>query len=134
MEIKRKILEKLTDANLYPYSKFYLRKIKQAYGQYWQNHFSTIGLVGMNEMTLNLFGENIGSETGKAFALEALNFMRGKLVDYQKETGNLYNLEATPAEGTAYRLALKDKKIFPDIIVANEEEFRAGAQPFYTNS
>ena len=134
LEIKRKVLERLTDANLYPYSKFYLRKIKQSFGKYWQNHFSTIGLVGMNEMVLNLFGENIGGEAGKTFALETLDFMRAKLVEYQKETDNLYNLEATPAEGTAYRLALKDKKIFPDIIVANEEEYRHGAEPFYTNS
>lgn len=134
LEIKRKVLEKLMNANLYPYSQFYLRKIKQAFGRYWQNHFSTIGLVGMNEMVVNLLGENIGGENGKAFALETLDFMRGRLVDYQKETGNLYNLEATPAEGTAYRLALKDKKIFPEIIVANEQEYRQGAEPFYTNS
>ncbi|MEK9182565.1 MAG: ribonucleoside triphosphate reductase [Patescibacteria group bacterium] len=134
LEIKRKVLERLIDANLYPYSKFYLRKIKEGFGTYWQNHFSTIGLVGMNEVILNLLGENIGSEIGKAFALETLDFMRHKLIDYQKETGNLYNLEATPAEGTAYRLALKDKKLFRDIIVANEEEYRKGAEPFYTNS
>jgi len=134
LEIKRKVLERLIDANLYPYSKFYLRKIKDAFGTYWQNHFSTIGLVGMNEVALNLLGENIGGEHGRAFALEVLDFMRNRLVDYQKETGNLYNLEATPAEGTAYRLALRDKKLFKDIIVANEEEYKNGAEPFYTNS
>lgn len=134
LEIKRKILEKFSDANLYPYSKFYLRKIKEAYGKYWQNHFSTIGLIGMNEMLLNLFRENIGSSKGKAFALLTLDFMREKLVHYQKETGNLYNLEATPGEGVTYRFSHKDRKQFPDIIVANEKESHAGAQPFYTNS
>jgi len=134
LEIKRKILEKFTDANLYPYSKFYLRKVKESFGQYWKNHFSTIGLVGMNEAVLNLFGKDIGTEEGKSFAIETLEFMRRRLVEYQKESGNLYNLEATPAEGTAYRLALRDKKLFEDIIVANEEEYQKGAEPFYTNS
>ena len=134
LEIKRKMLERLTSANLYPYTKFYLRKIKEANGQYWFNHFSTIGLLGMNEASLNLIGKNIGEEEGHAFAEETLDFMRKRLVGYQKSTGNLYNLEASPAEGTAYRMALKDKKKFPGIIVANEAEFKKGAQPFYTNS
>ncbi len=134
LEIKRKILERFTDANLYPYTKFYLRKIKEAYGQYWKNHFSTIGLVGMNEAVVNLLGTDIGTTEGREFAGKVLDFMRKRLVGYQVETGNLYNLEATPAEGTAYRLALKDKKMFPDIIVANEAEVARGAQPFYTNS
>ena len=134
LEIKRKALERLTDANLYPYTKFYLRNIKQMHGEYWKNHFSTIGLVGMNEAARNLLGADIGSEVGHAFAEETLLFMRERLVEYQKETGNLYNLEATPAEGTAYRLALKDKKQHPDIIVANEAEYAKGAEPFYTNS
>ncbi len=134
LEIKRKILERFTDANLYPYTKFYLRKIKEAYNEYWKNHFSTIGLVGLNEAAVNYIGKDIGTEEGQKFAAETLDFMRKRLIQYQKETGNLYNLEATPAEGTAYRLALKDKKMFPDIIVANEAEVRKGAQPFYTNS
>lgn len=134
LEIKRKILERFTDANLYPYTKFYLRKIKNAYGEYWKNHFSTIGLVGLNEASVNLLGKDIGTDEGQKFASDTLDFMRKRLVQYQKETGNLYNLEATPAEGTAYRLALKDKKLFPNIIVANESEFKKGAQPFYTNS
>ncbi|MEI6660239.1 MAG: ribonucleoside triphosphate reductase [bacterium] len=134
LEIKRKILEKLTDANLYPYTKFYLRKIKGSLGTYWHNHFSTIGLVGLNEAALNLLGQDIGSGEGHAFAEETLDFMRKRLVQYQVETGNLYNLEATPAEGTSHRLALKDKKMFPDIIVANETEYKSGASPFYTNS
>lgn len=134
LEIKRKILEQLTHANLYPYTKFYLRKIREAYGSYWKNHFSTIGLIGMNEASMNLFGEDLVSKTGHEFAKEVLDFMRKRLVDYQKETGNLYNLEASPAEGTAYRMALDDKRKYPDIIVANEEKFLTGADPFYTNS
>ncbi len=134
LEIKRKILEKFTDANLYPYTKFYLRNIRATYGTYWKNHFSTIGIVGMNEAMLNLLGEDVGSEKGKAFAEEVLLFMRKRLVKYQKDTGNLFNLEASPAEGTAYRMALVDKKKYPDIIVANENEILKGAQPFYTNS
>ena len=128
------MIEKLADANLYPYTKFYLRKIKETHGSYWKNHFSTIGLVGMNEAALNLLGKGIMSEEGKQLAVETLEFMRNRLVQYQKETDNLYNLEATPAEGTAYRLAMKDKKKFSDIIVANEDDFKKGAQPFYTNS
>ncbi len=134
LEIKRKLLEKLTDANLYPYTKFYLRNIKQAYGEYWKNHFATIGLVGLNEAALNLFGENLGTGKGHAFAEETLVHMRNRLVVYQQETGNLYNLEATPAEGTSFRFALKDKKMYPDIVVANEEQYKKGAKPFYTNS
>jgi ribonucleoside-triphosphate reductase len=134
LEIKRKILERFTDANLYPYTKFYLRKIKESFNEYWKNHFSTIGLVGMNEASLNLIGVDIGTEKGQKFAADVLDFMRHRLISYQQETGNLYNLEATPAEGTAYRLAIKDKKLYPDIIVANEADLSHGAQPFYTNS
>lgn len=97
-------------------------------GSYWGNHFSTIGLIGMNEALLNLIGVGIGTAKGKKLALEILDFMRERLVKYQEETGNMYNLEATPAESTSYRLAGKDKKQFPDIIVAGEKE------PYYTNS
>lgn len=134
LEIKRKFLEKLTDANLYPYTKFYLRNIKKAYNQYWKNHFATIGLVGMNEVMLNLFGKDLGDPECARFAGEVLDHMRNRLVMYQKETGNLYNLEATPAEGTSFRFALKDKKMYPEIIVANEAEFKRGSKPYYTNS
>jgi ribonucleoside-triphosphate reductase len=134
LEIKRKMLEKFTDANLYPYTKFYLRKIKESYGAYWENHFSTIGLLGLNEAVVNLLGIDIGSAEGQKFAAETLDFMRNRLVAYQKDTGNLYNLEATPGEGVTYRFANKDRKQFPDIIVANEAESHHGAQPFYTNS
>lgn len=135
LETKRKILEKMTDAGLYPYSKFYLRNVKERFGKYWENHFSTIGLVGINEACLNLLGENIASEQGKEFAKDVLDFMRNKITDFQEETGHYYNLEATPAEGTSYRLAKIDKKTFPDIIVANEENVqKQGAEPYYTNS
>ncbi len=134
LEIKRKLIEKLTDANLYPYTKFYLRNIKKGYGQYWKNHFSTIGLIGMNEVCTNLFGESIGTEEGAKFAGEVLDYMRHRLIGYQKDTGNLFNLEATPAEGTSFRMALRDKKMFPDIVVANEYEYSKGSKPFYTNS
>ena len=134
LETKRKVLERLTDANLYPYTKFYLRNIKQRFNQYWKNHFSTIGLIGTNEAALNLLGVDIGTKKGKAFAEKTLDFMRDRLVEYQKETGNNYNLEATPAEGTTYRLAQLDKASFPDRAhFANG----IGAEvkcPFYTNS
>ena len=134
LETKRKVLERLTDANLYPYTKFYLRNIKQRFDQYWKNHFSTIGLIGTNEAALNLLGVDIGTEKGKAFAEKTLDFMRDRLVEYQKETGNNYNLEATPAEGTTYRLAQLDKASFPD-----RAHFANGLgaevkHPFYTNS
>lgn len=134
LEIKRKVIERLAAANLYPYTSFYLRKIYAAYGEYWKNHFSTIGLVGLNEAIANLLHTDIGSEMGRAFAERVLTHMRERLIGYQKETGNLYNLEATPAEGTAYRLALKDRKRYPDIIVANGADVTRGAEPFYTNS
>lgn len=113
LEIKRKLLENLTDKELYPYTKFYLRDIKARFGVYWKNHFSTIGLIGMNEACLNLFGENIGSLQGKQFAIEVMDYMRAKIVKFQKETGNNYNLEATPGEGTSYRLAKLDKDKYP---------------------
>lgn len=134
LEIKRKGLENFTEDGLYPYSKRYLRHVKEGFGKYWKNHFSTIGLIGMNEAVLNLLGCNIASPDGKDFAVKVLSFMREKLSDFQEETGNIYNLEATPAEGTSYRLARIDKVRHPDIIVANEKNVAAGAEPFYTNS
>lgn len=134
LEIKRKILESFTEKGLYPYSMHYLHAIKERFGSYWKNHFSTIGLVGMNEALLNLFGRNIATYEALTFAEKILNFMRDKLTEYQEETGNIYNLEATPAEGTSYRLARIDKKRFPPIIVANEKALSKGAEPFYTNS
>ncbi len=129
LEIKRKAIENYIEKGLYPYSKFYLSGIKKARGAYYANHFSTIGLVGMNEALLNFLGENIATRRGRKFALEVLDFMRKRLVKYQKETGNIYNLEATPAESTAYRLAQKDKERYPDIITAGTKKV-----PYYTNS
>ncbi|MFA5180290.1 MAG: ribonucleoside triphosphate reductase [Syntrophales bacterium] len=135
LETKRKVLEKYTDGNLYPYTKYYLRKIKERFGEYWKNHFSTIGLVGMNEACLNLIGKDIGMPEGQAFAKKVLDFMRDKLIEFQKETKNNYNLESTPAEGTSYRLAKVDKEKYPEAICANEDAFNnRQADPFYTNS
>jgi ribonucleoside-triphosphate reductase len=134
LEIKRKMLERFIDRDLYPYMKFYLRSVKQRFNAYWKNHFSTIGLLGMNEACLNLTGESIASESGIEFAERVMDFMRSKLVDFQEETGNIYNLEATPAEGTSYRLALIDKKKYPGIICANESGYNESSSPFYTNS
>lgn len=135
LELKRKILERLTEQGLYPYSRHYLDTVKRGFGGYWKNHFSTIGLNGMNESSLNFIGENLSSEEAQNLTKETLDFMRERLMDYQNETNNLYNLEATPAEGTSYRLARLDKKKYPDIIVANEGKYQKDkAAPYYTNS
>jgi anaerobic ribonucleoside-triphosphate reductase len=135
LEIKRKALEAFTENGLYPYSRRYLRHVKEGYDKYWKNHFSTIGLVGINEAVVNLLGVNIATREGKDFAVKTLNFMRNKLVGFQEETGDIYNLEATPAEGTSYRLARIDKRRHPQIIAANERLVQTQhAEPFYTNS
>ncbi len=135
LEIKRKVLEKFTEANLYPYTKYYLRGVKQRLGEYWKNHFSTIGLVGMNEACLNFLGKNIATKEGSEFTKRVLDFMKGKMLAFQDESGNNFNLEATPAEGTSYRLAQIDKKKYPGIICANEPATGSnGSDPFYTNS
>lgn len=133
--IKRKELERLTEGGLYPYTTFYLRSVKAATGRYWTNHFSTIGLVGMNEAGLNLIGRDITTGVGQDFALRTMKFLRGLLEDIQEETGDFFNLEATPAESTSYRLALLDKERHPEIICSNEDQYRLerGA-PYYTNS
>ncbi len=133
LEIKRKTLEKFTDANLYPYTKYYLRNIKKGFDQYWKNHFSTIGIVGMNEALVNLLGKDIGSDEGREFAEQVLDFMRDKLVEFQEETSNNYNLEATPAEGTTYRLAQIDQRDFENANFANGKG-KSVTAPFYTNS
>jgi len=117
--MKRKVLEKLTDGSLYPYTKYYLRGVKERFNEYWKNHFSTVGLVGMNEACLNLLGKHIGDGQGQEFTKRVLDFMRAKLLEFQKETGDNYNLEATPAEGTSYRLARIDHARYPDIMCAN---------------
>jgi ribonucleoside-triphosphate reductase (formate) len=128
LEVKRKVLEDLTDQGLYPYSKHYLADIRKRRGTFWSNHFSTIGLVGVNEGCINLLKEDITTAKGKAFAVELLNYIRERMVEFQEETGNMYNLEATPAEGTTYRLARIDKEKFPGIFTQGVKE------PYYTNS
>jgi len=130
LELKRKVVEEQTVKGLYPYSKFYLQSVKDSRGGYWANHFSTIGIVGMHECLLNFFGKDKGIDTaeGNAFAIKVLNFLREKMSEYQEETGNIYNLEATPAEGVSPRLAILDKNRYPQIITAG------GDTPYYTNS
>lgn len=123
LKIKRDVITKLLNEGLYPYTKRYLGS--------FDNHFSTIGLVGINEAALNAnwIREDLTHEKAQEFAKKTLNFMREKLSDYQEKYGDLYNLEATPAESTSYRLAKKDKELYPDIITASNDE-----TPYYTNS
>ncbi len=131
LETKREVLEQFTEKHLYPYSRFYLRAVKQRFGQYWHNHFATVGLVGMNEACVQLLGHDIGTPRGMAFAARVLDFMRARLLAFQEETGNLYNLEATPAEGTSYRLAKLDADRYgrmAPVSAASTEK------PFYSNS
>ncbi len=118
--IKRKVIQKLYDGGLFPYTRRYLKTLV--------NHFNTIGLCGMNECCLNFLGVDISDPKGKAFAEKVLQHMRERMQDYQEQTGDLFNLEATPAESTSYRLARHDKEQFPDIITSGTTE------PFYTNS
>jgi anaerobic ribonucleoside-triphosphate reductase len=133
--IKRKVIEEYTEKDLYPYSKFYLRGVKEKTGQYWKNHFNTIGILGMNEACLNFLNKDIGSEEGKEFAESVLNHIRDCLSELQKVTGELFNLEATPGESTAYRFAKADKEAYSDIVCANEDDFKnESAKPYYTNS
>ncbi len=128
LKIKRKTLEYFTEKGLYPYSKVYLSDLKTRNGTYWGNHFNTIGLVGMNESVLNFMGVDITDAEAREFTIRVLNFMRDKISEFQREDDMLYNLEATPAEGTSYRLAKIDKKKYADIITSGKEK------PYYTNS
>lgn len=121
LELKRKIVVQNIEQGLLPYTKRYLKSLN--------NHFATIGLNGMNEAVLNFIGKDISTKEGTDFSLEVLEFMRKKLSDFQEETGNLYNLEATPAEGTTYRFAKEDKKRFPEIVQQGTP-----SAPYYTNS
>jgi anaerobic ribonucleoside-triphosphate reductase len=139
LEIKREIIENLTFSGLHPYSRFYLSDIKKTFGEYWKNHFSTIGLIGMNDALLNLMNKSIADPEGKKFAEKVLDHMREKLADFQDETGNIFNLEATPAEGASYRLARADKAQYPEIRTFNQEKYNGGndarnVEPYYTNS
>jgi len=135
LEVKRKIIEKFTEVGLYPYARHFLSGIKQRFKSYWQNHFSTIGIIGMNEAMLNFLGFGLNNKDARDFSLRILDFMRDRIAYYQDMTGHLYNLEATPGEGTSYSLARKDKKMYPAIIVANEEDLVGKkSAPYYTNS
>jgi ribonucleoside-triphosphate reductase len=128
LEIKRKVIEKQTEAGLYPYSAVYLRDVKKRFGQYWYNHFNTIGIIGMHEALLNFMGKGIETPEGNEFAVRVMHYLRDLMKEFQKETGNQYNLEATPAEGTSYRLAKLDKERYLDIITSGKDV------PYYTNS
>jgi len=123
LEIKRKVIQRHMDTGLFPYSKRYLGTLR--------NHFSTIGVNGINEMIRNFTddGENIATEFGHGFAVELLDHVRSRMLACQEETGHMYNLEATPAEGTTYRFAKEDRKRFPGILQAGFPD-----KPYYTNS
>ncbi len=121
---KRKVLEKFTEGGLYPYSKVLLSGIKKGFGKYWYNHFSTIGVIGGNEACLNFLGKSIATPEGQKFMIEVLDFMNERMRDFQAQDNQMYNLEATPAEGTSYRLAKMDKEKYPQM----------GAPAYYTNS
>ncbi len=134
LQVKRETLERFTEEGLYPYCRHYLDQIKESFGEYWRNHFNTIGLLGMNEACLNLLKTSLATTKGHNFAKETLIFMRERLMDYQNEENQLYNLEATPGEGTSYNFAKYDKEKYSKIIVANEKAYQLGAKPYYTNS
>ncbi|MGI5875423.1 MAG: ribonucleoside triphosphate reductase [Dethiobacteria bacterium] len=126
--IKRGILEQLTKIGLYPYSRFYLDSVYKRFGRYWDNHFNTIGIIGMNESLLNFIGKDITTPAGQETALMIMDHLRKTLIRFQEETDQMFNLEATPAESTTYRLALLDRELYPEIITAGKKE------PYYTNS
>jgi len=128
---KRKVIEMLTEKGLFPYSQVYLDSVKSQYGEYWKNHFSTIGIVGLNEASINLIRASLGTKKGQSFGIEVLDFMRKVLRRFQEETGNNYNIEATPAEGTSYSLALKDREYFEGGKLKFQGE---GDNIYYTNS
>jgi anaerobic ribonucleoside-triphosphate reductase len=128
LELKRKMIEEFTERGLYPYTRYYLGEIRRETGSYWANHFSTIGLIGMNEACVNFLGRGIRDPESREWAIGVLEFMREKLSEFQNETGNMYNLEASPAEGASYRLALRDSSRFPGAYTMGS------SNPFYTNS
>ena len=133
LEIKRELIEDLSDRGLYPYSSLYLQDTKDGSGGYWTNHFSTIGLIGMNDALYNMTGDNIMSEEGHEFAVRVLEHMRDVISSLQRHTGNIYNLEASPCEGSSFSLALKDLNEFPDIRFYNMDKSN-GSVPYYSNS
>jgi len=126
---KRKVLERFTEAGLYPYARHYLHDIKERFGSYWHNHFSTVGLVGLEEASFNLLGEGLLSAPGRAFGLRVLDLIRERLVEYQDTTASPFNLEATPAEGASYRLTTLDREHHPHMRVFLERD-----TPVYSNS
>lgn len=132
--IKRRVIEDLADKGLYPYTKFYLRNVKKRFDNYYANHFNTIGILGMNEACMNLMGKNIANKKSIEFAEEIMLEIRERLEQFQKETGLMFNLEATPGESTTYRFAKIDQKKYKDIKFANSEDVKNGAEPYYTNS
>lgn len=137
LEIKRKFIETYMDKGLYPYSKFYLGDIKKRFGEYFKNHFNTIGILGLNESMINFFkdkSKGITSTEGREFGLEVMDHMRERLLNYQAETNQLFNLEATPGESTTYKFAKADRKKYPDIITAADLVDKPGDIPYYTNS
>ncbi|MDR1572616.1 MAG: ribonucleoside triphosphate reductase [Clostridiales Family XIII bacterium] len=131
LEVKRKVIETQTARGMYPYSAHYLRNVRLRTGEYWYNHFNTIGIIGMNEACLNFFGDgsDLTTAKGQEFAIGTMHYLREQITRIQEETGHFYNLEATPAEGTSFRLASIDKKKHPGIICAGTDE-----TPYYTNS
>lgn len=129
LEIKRQVVEAQTEQGLYPYCAFYLQSVKQRTGGYWANHFNTIGIVGMHECLLNLKKVGLATTSGQKFALKVMHFLREKLQQYQAETGHVFNLEATPAEGVSHRLAVSDLRQYPKIVTAGTKD-----APYYTNS
>jgi len=131
LELKRHVIEDFTIKGLYPYSRFYLQSIYDRNKEYWSNHFSTIGIIGMNEAILNFCGKSITTEDGNKLALDLMDFMRNEIMQWQEKTGNLFNLEATPGEGTSYRMARLDKELYPSIITANNSNNK---NSYYTNS
>ena len=138
LEIKREIIENLTYSGLHPYSRFYLSDVKKTFGEFWKNHFSTIGLIGMNDALLNFMNKSIADKEGKQFAEKVLDYIRDRIADFQQETGNIFNLEATPAEGASYRLARLDQATYSDIRSYNKEVYSHNGgrdiEPYYTNS
>lgn len=137
LSIKRDLIEKYMDRGLYPYSKFYLKDVKERFGEYFKNHFNTIGILGLSEAMVNYYGlgNDITSKKGRKFALEIMDHMRERLMNYQLETNQLFNLEATPGESTTYRFAKADKKKYGDKIVAASDLGKTKhSAPYYTNS
>ncbi len=128
LDIKRKVMENFTKQGLYPYSRFYLRGLRGKKERYWDNHFSTVGFVGMHESLLNFLGEGLNTKEGLKFAKKVMEFIARRLKEFEEESGHRFLLEATPAESASYRLALLDKEKYPDIITSGKKE------PYYTTA